>query len=72
MTTLDLERELIKCRQQLTAEQQSHDAEIRRIAAELGFQLGGVTTEQIIEQIRKLKSKKCPRCERRDLVGDGW
>lgn len=66
MTTLDLERELIKSRQQLTAEQQSHDAEIRRIAIELGFPLGGVTTEQIIDRIREMRAplQICKFCGR--------
>jgi len=54
MSILDLERDLIKLRGQLTNEQQSHDAEIRRIASELGFPLGGVTIEQIIIEIRRI------------------
>ncbi len=71
MTILDLERDLIKSRQQLTAEQQSHDAEIRRIAIELGFPLGGVTTEQIIDRIREMRTKldRLPRSEAPNVRG---
>lgn len=56
MTILEMERELIKTREKLAAEERSHDAEIRRIAAELGFPLGGVTIEQIIAKIRDYRA----------------
>ena len=43
-------------------EQQSHDSEIRRIAAALEFAPGGVTMEQIIERATALCEEICTGC----------
>jgi hypothetical protein len=72
MTILDLERQVISLREQLAKEKQSNNAEIRRIAAELGFPLGGVTIEQIIGRIREIRTKLrvCKFCGRDISVCD--